>query len=34
MPGGLDWGDALLPYIQGSIGIIKNTEVLFRYAQN
>ena len=33
MPGGLDWGDALLmPYIQGSIGVIKNTEVLFRYA--
>ena len=33
MPGGLDWGDVLLmPYIQGSVGLIKKTEILFRYA--
>ncbi len=33
MPGGLDWGNSLLmPYIQGSIGLIKKTEILFRYA--
>ena len=33
MPGGLNWGDALLiPYLQGSVGLIKKTEILFRYA--
>ena len=32
-PGGLNWNHALLmPYIQGSIGLIKKTELLFRYA--
>lgn len=32
-PGGLDWGRSLLmPYLQGSIGLIKKTEFLFRYA--
>jgi len=32
-PGGLNWDGALLmPYLQGSIGLIKKTEILFRYA--
>lgn len=32
-PGGLNWdGLLVMPYLQGSIGLIKNTEVLFRLA--
>ena len=32
-PGGLNWGGLLvMPYLQGSIGLIKNTEILFRLA--
>ena len=32
-PGGLGWDYAIpMPYLQGSIGIIKNTEILFRIA--
>ena len=32
-PGGSDWsGPIPMPYLQGSIGLIKNTEILFRLA--
>ena len=32
-PGGVNWDGALLmPYLQGSIGLIRKTEILFRYA--
>lgn len=32
-PGGLNWSGLLvMPYLQGSIGLIKNTEILFRLA--
>ena len=32
-PGGLGWNQALpMPYLQGSIGLIKKTEILFRFA--
>jgi hypothetical protein len=32
-PGGIDYSGAVpMPYLQGSIGLIKETEILFRYA--
>lgn len=32
-PPGLDWnGPMLMPFLQGSVGLIKKTELLFRYA--